>query len=397
MKVRVITDAAALWQGIEDWSDLARWAAEPNPMWEPYFLLPSLRHLEPGKWKAWVVERKAGGWVGLLVQRARLGREANLLGLMESWQHGHSFLATPLIRKGEEKEFWRTLLRAWEKGEGGGRLWRWEGMALDGPVGRGLSEALAERGQRHWVAGSWERGLLPLNETWDTYAKTVLSSHRRRRLQKLEQKLAAHGEVQFEVRERGTELEPWVETFLALEHGGWKGEERTSLRSNPEHELFFRALVHQAEMEGKLRFSRLTVDGHTVAALCDLVSGRAAFSFKVATDDRLREGGPGLVLDRYSVEHYLTEKALQWVDSCAAPDQAAVNTLWRERRVLGTVYVAQRSLAGVLTLEALRGASRFKAWRQRKKSPAESAASAPQTEVSTEAPCKLRQRETTLR
>jgi hypothetical protein len=95
----------------EEWAALARGASEPNVFLEPWFMLASLRHLPLPADLALIEVRRGDTLIGLLPIERDKGYARLPVRYRANWLHFHSFLGTPLISAGAEREFWIEVLR----------------------------------------------------------------------------------------------------------------------------------------------------------------------------------------------------------------------------------------------------------------------------------------------
>ena len=82
---------------IAAWSDLAARAVEPNPFFEPDFVLPAARGL--GEWEdvSIIVLREDGEWVACMPVRLYPRWHSLPLTVVATWAHSYCFLGTPLV------------------------------------------------------------------------------------------------------------------------------------------------------------------------------------------------------------------------------------------------------------------------------------------------------------
>lgn len=72
---------------------------------------------------------------------------------------------------------------------------------------------------------------------------------------------------------------------LAMEAAGWKGPAAVAVRTNPEAEAWFSALLAECAPSGALRTAGLFVDDRLVAWACDLVVGSRRYGLLSAYDE----------------------------------------------------------------------------------------------------------------
>jgi hypothetical protein len=90
------------------WHALALAAAQPNPFYESWYLLPSLRALDPaGKVELLVLEQ-GGALLGLMPIRRSNSYYGYPLPHLRNWVHDNCFCGQPLVAPGMERWFWRA-------------------------------------------------------------------------------------------------------------------------------------------------------------------------------------------------------------------------------------------------------------------------------------------------
>src|SRR5690242_14106964 len=95
---------------IARWDALARAAAEPNPFYESWHLLPSLRLFDPDGEVELLSLEAQGQLIGLLPLRRERRYYGHPLPHWRNWLHANMFLGSPLVAHGFEDLFWREVL-----------------------------------------------------------------------------------------------------------------------------------------------------------------------------------------------------------------------------------------------------------------------------------------------
>ena len=122
-----------------------------------------------------------------------------------------------------------------------------------------------------------------------------------------------------------------VESFLKLEHGGWKGEEGDSLMSNPREAEFFRQVVADLAEQDGVFFAEIVVDDAIVASSVNFKAGDEAYAFKVAWEPSLKKFSPGIMNEVAFIRHVATSDVpFRYIDSGASAD-SYINALWPGR------------------------------------------------------------------
>jgi CelD/BcsL family acetyltransferase involved in cellulose biosynthesis len=368
------------------WRELEARAAEPNVYQSADFVLPALAHLDPEpSARILLVEgARPGRLIGAAALRPRSRSAWMRLPHVEVYLSRHSFLGAPLLEAGEAGaaiEIMRSAIRH-----------HWPAMPVllirrieaDGPVAQAcMSQGLAQ-GLPVVVTQAEDRAVLrpgqpgpdPLQHI--PVARLAELKRCRRRLGEAgalswafldgcsgrDDADSRHRTAPAQAIARPTTLQAQEqlaragETFLRLEHLGWKAEAGTSLLSQAADTAFFRACTQAMACRGQLWFTELRLDGQAIASTCNFLSGGAGFAFKLGWDPAWRRVGPGWLNEAGLVETAAEHCAdMAWIDSGAAPD-SFINSLWTEKRRLVDLAVPL-STAGLLALRGLGMARRI--------------------------------------
>ncbi|WP_454797051.1 GNAT family N-acetyltransferase [Novosphingobium lindaniclasticum] len=331
------------WRALEDqiaaWDRLALRASEPNPFFESWYLLPSLRHLpDTGKVMVLLFEQ-AGELAGLLpvVSAPRYYRWP--VPNLASWLHENCFCGVPLIARGAERDFWRAVLD-WADDRAGQALFlHLRAMPVDGPIQAALAATISGEARQTEIVLREDRALLASDLSADAYLETSLSSKKRKELRRQASRLAEQGAVAAERRSDTEGLPEWCERFLALEASGWKGKAGSALANHAGTAALFRESLEGAAARGRLERLSLTLGGRPIAMLASFLTPPGAYSFKTAFDERYSRFSPGVLLQRENLD-ILERGDIEWSDSCAAADHPMIDHLWRERRTMARLSIA---------------------------------------------------------
>jgi hypothetical protein len=151
------------------------------------------------------------------------------------------------------------------------------------------------------------------------------------------------------------------ETFLSLEHQGWKANAGSSLRSTTGGESFFREVAAGFGREGRMVFAELRLDGKAIASSSNFASGRSGFAFKIGWQPELAKVSPGLQVELHLLREVISHQSLlpiEFWDSGAQPG-SYMEGLWPSRRTvvslaIGTTWVGQHVLRLVQTARHVR-------------------------------------------
>ncbi|HEX8532968.1 MAG TPA: GNAT family N-acetyltransferase [Allosphingosinicella sp.] len=336
--------ASAAYRLREQWPELEQCASEPNAFVESWFAGASLRHLDVPVDLKTIEVWQGRSLLGLLPVHVadRYGRLK--VRHVTNWLHYHSFLGTPLIRKGAEAAFWEAVLRLLDEQPWARGFLHVASLVEDGPVHRGLSQAAARLQRPCDVVYRTQRALLESDLSPGAYYEQTVRKKKRKELKRLSARLAELGRVEFRMLSSAEELEPWTDAFLELERSGWKGDRGSALACDPGTRGFFREAIEGAFHAGKLDFLRMDLDGRPIAMLVNFLSPPGSFSFKIAIDEDYARFSPGVLIQIENLR-ILERGGIEWMDSCATENHPMINSLWGERRHLVRVSVP---LAGPL-------------------------------------------------
>lgn len=328
------------------WRALEARALEPNAYLSARFALPALKWL-PATAPVWAVSVRdsavhSAELRGLGLFQARRPRPLFPLPHAQVYATPHSFLGGFVLDAEAARPALHTMLEALARRTHGLRV---QYLPSAQATARLLYDVLAERGMS-WHEQAWsERACIVPSEDWSSRWRQHVPVSRLHGYEKQWRKLAESGEVTWHYL-RGEEVrDQTIERFMELEHAGWKGEQGTSLRSDPRHTRFFHEMTRAFRDDGDLFFTELRLNGEVIASTCNLVSGGDGFAFKVSFDPRHAKRSPGLLnelgflkgLER-PVDHF------RLVDSGSEPG-SFIEQLWPDRVQLHSGSIALGALA----------------------------------------------------
>lgn len=352
-----IADVRELRSGafIESWDALARAAAEPNPFFESWYLLPSLATIDPQGKVSIIVVEQAGTLIGLMPLRQARRYYRHPFPHLRNWVHPNMFLGAPLVREGHESAFWGAFLAQADSEPGTALFAHLVELAGEGPLFDALAAVCATQDRPAGIVHSYHRALLQSGLGAEAYYEQSLRKKRRKELERLARRLGELGNLKLETAQDDREIEGWIEEFLALESAGWKGEAGSALRSASATAKLAREAMAGAARRKLLHRVTLRLDGRMIGALTSFMTAPGGFGYKTAYDETYARFSPGLILQRAFLA-ILGNDEIQWCDSCAAPDHPMIDHFWRERRPILRVNVgiggALRRSAAKLLLRA---------------------------------------------
>lgn len=316
----------------ERWRELVELASEPNPFFEPEFVIPAAEALGGGI--SLLIAGNERGWLGCMPVQTAAGASGwmslPVRGVV-SWKHLYCFLGTPLLCRDREVEAMRALID----------LTTVRGFIGLDQINAGGVAAAALR----VACGSDYKpvpftridraGLRRGRDGWDL----GISGKRRRELKRQRRRLEEHGGGVVRTIDRAGDPEA-VERFLEIEASGWKGERGTALGSDPTHAEFFRRICRGFHGRGRLQLLSLEAGDKVHAMLCSFLAAGTAFQFKIAVDAESAGFGPGIQIEVDAVESMDTKlPGVHAIDSCADPANQMANRLFPSRVELETLAI----------------------------------------------------------
>ncbi|MFM5931677.1 MAG: GNAT family N-acetyltransferase [Novosphingobium sp.] len=319
--------------------ELSHKASEPNPFFEPWYLLPALSAFDADDAVCFLVLEQDGQWLGLLPMARPSRYYGRPFPHLATWRHANCFLGAPLVAQGCETAFWRALL-AWADSQGGtGLFLHLPQMPLDGVLAQALRAELRAQGRIHGVVQQEDRALLQSDLTAEAYLEASMSGKKRKELRRQFNRLAELGPVTFTRSDDADDLESWIADFLRLEMAGWKGKAGSALACAKETRSLFRESLIGAAAHKRLERITLSLNGAPIAMLVNFLTAPGAFSFKTAFDEAYSRFSPGVLLQRENLD-LLEREGIAWCDSCASADHPMIDHIWRERRSVGALSIA---------------------------------------------------------
>jgi CelD/BcsL family acetyltransferase involved in cellulose biosynthesis len=338
-----VRDAATLPLLMPDWEDLAADAAEPNPFYEHWMLLPALQAYQAGGEfrciAVWV-----DGTLGALfpVRLARSFRGVPMRTLY-SWRHRNMLICTPLIRAKTAAKCITALLQS-----DLAPVIEFEWISAGGLFYGALTEAALALGQPLVVTDAYARALL----VRDRDPRPRFTSNLRNNLRRSESRLAAAGKVTPVRLAPGDDVEKWLREFMELEASGWKGRAGSALACREDDRRFVAEVIPEAFRRGRLAITGLDLNGRPLARHIMIAHGEGAFTFKIAYDEAYEKASPGLVAEVDNVRQFIETPGPRWVDSNTARENESYGRVWKDRRTVQRVALGLRG-PGRLAVGAL--------------------------------------------
>ncbi|WP_437224262.1 GNAT family N-acetyltransferase [Planctomicrobium sp. SH661] len=342
----------------EQWQTLSSRSADPNPFYEPWFLIPALRHLgNSQRWHFLQIYRteakKPGvpelcGFFPFVESRGPLG-----LSQWSLWKNQFCFLTSPLVDRNCTSNVLRTTLNFIRDSQSRPVSLELPLVTGEGPLNHGITEVLRENLCTTFLPDQYLRAAANCHGNTEEYFKNALGGHHVREYRRKRRKLEALGQLEYRQIQERRAVDCWIDWFLDLEAQGWKARAGTAIKQHPEESTFFREMIQRGFAAGRVRLEGLFLNGEPIALKCILLSPPVAFAFKIAFDETHHSCSPGVQLEFDSLQHLAADEEITWSDSCAVPGHQMIDRLWTERRLVRRMILSTGTSTGDLAIGAL--------------------------------------------
>jgi CelD/BcsL family acetyltransferase involved in cellulose biosynthesis len=199
------------------------------------------------------------------------------------------------------------------------------GLDADGPVERALRGALTHTGTGLvMLRGARSSHVIPSRENFLDFVGG-LSSKMRQDVRRLRLRAESLGTTRVHIDSPSPrDLPSLLDTLVAVERSGWKGNEPTSLARHDGLRRFFTVLAGRAAARGALRVALLRVGPKVAAVQLSIEAYRRLWVLKMAFDDSMAWCSPGFLLMHESVRD-AHERRLEAVELLGSAEA------WQER------------------------------------------------------------------
>ena len=342
VSVEVHADSAALRALVPEWEALAADAAEPNPFYEHWMLLPALEAYGAQGFRCIVVWDN-GTLVGLLPMHLERSFRGLPVRALRSWRHRNMLLCTPLIRARSMARVVEALLQTRLA-----PLIEFDWVGAGGVFYGALSECASAAGLPWMVTDAYARALL----VRDRDPRERFNSNMKNNLRRWQARLAAEGTLSPRRLAPDDDLAAWTAEFMQLEASGWKGRAGSALACREDDRRFVAAVFGEAFRRGRLLITGLDLDGKPLARHIMLTAGVGAVSFKLAYDEAHASCSPGILAEVDNVRQFMETPGLRWIDSNTARESTGYWRVWKDRRTVQRVTIGL-SVPGRVAVAAL--------------------------------------------
>ncbi|MCA6124130.1 GNAT family N-acetyltransferase [Bradyrhizobium sp. WSM 1704] len=336
--VRALPPLAATPAG--PWRALADRAIEPNGYYQPDWEL-AVDASARGRTDASVLtaSNDAGELIGVLpvVPMQRIYK-IPLPALVGAEPYGT--LCTPLLDRDAAEDAVTRMFR--QARHAGAHALILRTMSLEGPAMAAIRAVLARDGLQPRILSAYQRAELDATRDADDLLRDALGTKKAKELRRQGKRLAEHGAVRFDVARTPREVAAALETFLALEAGGWKGQRGTALGQHAGDATFIRRATAAMAESGRCEIITLYAGETPVAGGIVVRDRHRAYFFKIGIDERFAKYSPGTQLTLELTRHLCADPAITSADSTAAPGHPMIDPIWRGRFAIGDVLLPLR-------------------------------------------------------
>jgi hypothetical protein len=340
MATRIVAVDHVCNEDVAAWAALEARAIEPNAFLSPHFVIPAARYLTPDQTPLVLfVERTTSDGreligVGAFTEAAATYRTP--VRRLVGYRSRYSLLSGLLLDREHAVPALEALLQFVHASLPHCKAIELPLVRGDGPLFDAAGIAVNASTHAPRVSRLDPRAILVMADCAAHLSDKTLAARLRdidRRLRRLRER--GHVDWRWH-REAGATAEA-VESFLSLEHMGWKGAEGSSLRSRPEDEAFFRAAVSGFASDGRALFVEVTFDGIPIASMCNFIAGNVGFGFKIGWNPAFRSFSPALINELELMRQGPTNFSdIDYFDSGASAS-SFINDLWLARHQMATI------------------------------------------------------------
>ncbi len=327
-----------------EWRDLIGRADTPNVFMHPMLLAlcacyPKIRCRALLGWRDNAGRRQLVGLWGFAIGRAP--RSIIPISMLKAPPFAHAYLATPVIDRALLDEILAAMLDCIAADPSLPKIIALDAVREDGATMQALNRVLGSRGSTPAVLRRALRPMLASDLDGKQYMERALSGASRKKLRQHRRRLAQKGVLESKTVTGLEAVGRALEDFLRLEAAGWKGRKRTALLCNPPDETFTREMMAALAPQGDAWIHALYLDGQPVSMQIVLRAGAAAFTWKTAYDEGLRDFSPGMLLLEDYTAAFLADPGIACVNSCSYDDSGFM-AIWCERHAMAELWIDAR-------------------------------------------------------
>ena len=170
----------------------------------------------------------------------------------------------------------------------------------------------------------FDAGIVHVRGDWNDYLAKLSSSFRKKLKANL-RKLNQHGKVSFERYSTFANRQQMLDLIgkaLEIEHSGWKGQQGSSLNSQPQIRQHFIDMLIKVAAAGMLEIQFLKIAGQRIAFEIGFRSHGIYYSYKIGFDPDYARYSPGQLLMYFQMQHWFEGEEIHKVDSVGEINKA---------------------------------------------------------------------------
>jgi hypothetical protein len=330
MKIEILNRTQVNQIDLEQWQQLSNDSIYINPFYEPWCLIPALRHLDPQK-EVYIVAVYDNGTLTALFP-VFLKSHRLFIRCVAIWKHSQCFLSNPLCL--EETPLAEIICY----------------------VAKKLSATIFQIKDHtpffsvHTinlpnVIIRTTRGAIFITREIEEHLK-LLPKKLRSENKRIKNRLLKECDATYQTSRSLPSID-WLDTYCKLEDSGWKRQQKSSIYSNPEVRCYYSEMSEDAMKFGKIEFQGLFSGYTTLASSFRIASRNCAFELKTSYNEKFRRYYPGAVLELINLEA-IDAQSYVFVDSCTNPGNRLVNRLWPARMDIWNSFYFPNIISGTI-------------------------------------------------
>lgn len=325
------------------WLDLLRRSDEPNVFMDPVLARVAAATYPAAECAAFLAWSHASDGrprlVGVWTFRVGFARYSIIpVRVLAAPAFLHGYAATPVIDPSCLDDALEAILDAIAADNRLPDIVTLDAMATDGATMAALTRVLIRRGNPPRILDRSRRPRLRSGVNGEVYLQKALSSASRKKLRQQRRRLSEKGELSSVVIADPPAVRRALEDFLRMEASGWKGEQGTALLCNEADAAFTRAAIGALADQDCACIHALYLDHAPASMQIVLRAGAAAFTWKIAYDETLRDFSPGMLLLEDYTAAFLKDASIAFVNSCTY-DESSFMSVWTERESIANLWI----------------------------------------------------------
>lgn len=261
------------------------------------------------------------------------------LPILRSWDAPMMFSGTPLIDARAPDDAVLQMLTAARETHGA-RALLFRRIETDSPLREVFATVAGDHGLPLASLEPRDCAGLKIASTFEEWFDASFPRKRRKEFRRLRARLSEIGRLESRVLGAQSNLEGWIEDFLALEQSGWKGRRGTAIGCDVASARFLHEALGDLKERGELMFWKLTLDNRPIAMLFGLVGHGRGWLVKMAYDEDYARFSPGVLVTLDATQSLMGRGDVAFVDSCAVPNHPMIDHLWQDRLAVEDVLIA---------------------------------------------------------